>query len=272
MREYFLNSQELLDVNAMNLLDREEIPGLLTCKKILWNDRVQLCYFVDGKETLEQKKDRLSLDELTSVCSDILSMLIEIESYPDLSAENVSWDMDSIYLDEDNDVSLVCLPAVLPIEALESRIYVKRVYALMDEIFQNVSEGEAVRRQMEAARTKSFGDWLGLKEALSSRAAVEESMITLRSVNTQEPFVFEIGHEDFYIGTDPEQCKGCIMGAISVSPVHALIGWNDISFYIKDLGSREGTFLNDIKITPQTPVPFGKGSIIKFAECTFTVE
>ncbi len=272
MREFFLNSQELLDINALNLLDREEIPGLLTCKKILWNDRVQLCYFLDGMTSLESKKEQLSLDELTAVCSQILTMLVEIESYPDLSAENVSWDMDSIYLDEDNDVSLICLPAVLPIEALESRIYMKRVYALMDEVFQDVSGGEAVRRQMEAARNKAFGDWLGLKDALSSRVAVEETMITLRSVNTPEPFVFEIGHEDFYIGTDPEQCKGCILGAISVSPVHALIGWNDISFFIKDLGSREGTYLNDIKITPQTPVPFGKGSIIKFAECTFTVE
>lgn len=272
MREFFLNSQELLDVNALNLLNREEIPGLLSCSMVRWDDRIQLCYFVDHMTTLAQKKESMTLDELTAVCSDILTMLISIETYPDLSAENVSWDMESIYLDEDNDVYLVCLPAVLPLEALESRIYMKRVYALMDEIFQQVPQGEVVRRQMDAAAKKSFGDWLGLRDALASRAAVEEEMITLRSVNTPEPFIFRIGHEDFYIGTDPEKCKGCILGAVSVSPVHAIVGWNDISYYIKDLNSREGTYLNDIKIAPQTQVPFGKGSIIKFAECTFTVE
>ena len=272
MREYFLNSQELLDVNALNLLNKEEIPGILSCMPVNWNERVQLVYFVDGLTTLEEKRDELSLDELTRVCSDIIEILVKIESTMDISPENVSWDMDSIYLDEDNDVSLVCLPAVLPVDVLESRIYIKRVYALLDEIISPVPGGEAVSRQMEAAKNKAFGDWQGLKEALWSRAAVEEESIKLKSINTPEPFLFRIRHEDFYIGTDPEKCKGCITGAVSVSPVHALIGWNDISYFIQDLGSREGTYLNDIKITPMVQVPFGKGSIIRFAECTFNVE
>ncbi len=272
MREIFLNSQELLDVNALALLNRDEIPGLLTCSMVRWNERIQLCYFVDDMVTLTRRKASLSLDELTAICSDILVTLINIENYPDLSAENVSWDMDSIYIDEDNDAYLICLPAVLPVDALESRIFVRRVYALLEEIFSDVPGGEAVCRQMEAARNKNFGDWQSLKEALSSRIAVEEEMLTLKSVNTAEPFVFKIGHEDYYIGADPEKCQGCILGAISVSPLHALIGWNDISYYLVDLGSREGTYLNDIRIMPHTQVPFGKGSIIKFAECTFTVE
>ena len=272
MREFYLNSQELLDETALNLLNRDEIPGLLPCQMVRWNERIQLCYFVDDMTPLSERKSTLSLDELSAICSDILLTLVSIENYPDLSAENVAWDMDSIYIDEDNDVYLVCLPAVLPIEALESRIYVKRTYSLMDEIFEGVPGGEMVIRQMEAARNKSFGDWHSLKDALSSRFATEDDMLTLRSVNTSEPFTFKIGHEEFHIGADPERCEGCILGAISVSPVHALIGWNDISYYLMDLGSREGTYLNDIRILPHTQVPFGKGSIIKFAECTFTVE
>ena len=272
MREFFLNSQELLDVNALNLMNREEIPGILPCSVVNWNERIQLCYFVDDMKTLADKRRDLTLDELTDVCSSVLSTLSSIESFPDLSAENVSWDMDSIYLDEENDVYLVCLPAVLPLEALESRIYIKRVYALMEEIFQGIDGGEIICQKTDAVKNRSFGDWIALKDALSSRAAVEEDTIILKSVNTPEPFVFEIGHDEFYIGTDPEKCKGCILGAVSVSPVHALIDWNDISYYIQDLNSREGTYLNDIKLTPQNQVPFGKGSIIKFAECTFTVE
>ena len=272
MREFYLNSQELLDVSALDLLNKEEIPGLLTCSVVRWNERVQLCYFVDDMETLASRKAELSPEQVSAICSDILVTLMGIENYPDISAENVSWDMDSIYIDEDNDVYLICLPAVLPVEALESRIYVKRVYALMDEIYTDVPGAETVRRQMEAARKKNFGDWRSLKEALSTRNAAPEDLLTLRSVNTSEPFVFRIGHEDFHIGADPEKCEGCILGAISVSPVHALIGWNDISYYLMDLGSREGTSLNDIRIMPHTQVPFGKGSIIKFAECTFTVE
>ena len=272
MREYFLNSQDLLDEIAYDFINKEEIPGILNCKKIKWNDRVQLVYFLDGLTRFSDKKPSLTLNQITGVCAQILDIIVNIENNMDISAENVSCDTDSIYLDEDNDVYMVCLPAVLPSDVLNSRIYVKRIYALIEEMLDGVSGGEAVVRQMEAAKKRSFGDWTGLKDALSSRAAEESDVITLRSINTSEQFVFEIGHEEFYIGADPEKCKGCILGAISVSPVHALIGWNDISFYIQDLGSREGTYLNDIKLTPQIQVPFGKGSIIKFAECTFNVE
>ena len=54
--------------------------------------------------------------------------------------------------------------------------------------------------------------------------------------------------------------------------VHAEIGWNDISFYVKDLGSEYGTFVNDTRIAPDTPVPIGKGSIVRFGNFAFRVE
>ena len=63
-----------------------------------------------------------------------------------------------------------------------------------------------------------------------------------------------------------------ISGVNTVCPVHAFVGWNDISFYLMDLDSANGTFVNDQKIAPMSQVPIGKGSVLRFADCTFNVE
>ena len=272
MREFLLNSEELLDKDALAYIAREEIPGILPCSWTKWNERVQLVYFLDGLTPLSKKREELSLEELCEVCKWVLDLLMKIESGMMLSPENVSWDMDSIYLDEENQVNIICLPAVLPIEVLESRIYIKRVYALMEEILTPKEGGDVICRHIETLKNRSFGDWVALKNTLVARTPIDEEVLTLRSVNTSTPFVFKIGHDDFVIGPDPDACQGCIYGALSVSPVHAMIGWNDISYYVMDLDSREGTFLNDIKLQPQTQIPIGKGSVLRFAECTFSVE
>ncbi|RHV90097.1 FHA domain-containing protein [Lachnospiraceae bacterium OF09-33XD] len=100
----------------------------------------------------------------------------------------------------------------------------------------------------------------------------EDEMILLKGVNTPEPQSFRIGHEKYRIGTDGEQADGVISGVNTVSPVHAVVGWNDISFYVMDLDSANGTFVNDQKIAPMSQVPIGKGSVLRFADCTFNVE
>ena len=272
MRDFFLNSEGLLDMDALSFLEREEIPGILPCTWVRWNERVQLVYFLNEYNPLASKIDKLTLDEVCEIAVDILDTLEKIEISVTLSPENVVWDMDSIYIDSSKDVYLVCLPAVLPVEVLESRIYTKRVYAVLSDMVSSFEGGDLVARQIEDEKNKAFGDWKALKAAITRRNPSEDEYLVLRSVNTAEPLTFKIGHEKFYIGSDPEQCAGCIPGAVSISPSHAMIGWNGISYYVCDCSSREGTYLNDIKLSPQTQVPFGRGSVLRFAECTFSVE
>ena len=190
----------------------------------------------------------------------------------EISLENLVWDMDSIYLDSQEQVFGLCLPAVVPEVSLTSQIYLKRVYALLEEMLEHAEGGAEVCRQIEFQKEKKFGDWEGLKDALVRRVPEEDEMLLLKSVNTTEPLVFRVRHEEFKIGTDPEQADGWIPGASAASALHAVVGWNGICFFVMDLGSRGGTFLNGQRIAPMAQIPIGRGSILKFADCTFNVE
>lgn len=273
MRDFLLNAEELLDQKAYSFLQGAADQGLFSCTKVYYNDKVQLIYFPDGCRSLTEVLPELSLDELCDIEKAILGRVREIGAIPEISLENIIWDADSIYLDEKGQIFFLCLPAVLPEESGDSQIYVKQIYALLEELLARKDGAEEVCRQIEFQKERQFGDWESLTEALGRRVPEEDETIILKSVNTPEVTTFRIGHDvPVRIGSDPELADGLISGTETVSPLHAVIGWNDISFYVLDKDSANGTFVNNQQIVPNTEVPIGKGTVLRFADCTFSVE
>ncbi len=272
MREFLFNSEELLDRPALEYLSSGDISGILSCRVVHWNRVLQLVYYTDGFEAFRNILPELSTDELKEIGIDILEYVMIVENNEVLSAENIILDIDSIYLDSNNQAYVICLPAVLQPGTRESGIYIKRVYALLLEMFSSVPFGDELCKRVEMQQEKAEGDWQNLIEVLSRGEIPEDGFLMLKSVNTSEPVTFIVKKELFRIGSDPFQTDGLIPGSSGVSPLHALIGWNDINYYVQDLGSSGGTCVNDVRISPNVQVPVGRGNVIRFADCTFSVE
>ena len=270
MRDFFFHSEELLDKNALSFMENEKIPGILPCKWVRWNSTIQLVYFTDNLVPLSECAAEMTLDELREVGKDIIDYVKALESQMDISPENIVWDTDSIYIDEEHQAYLICLPAVLSVESLESKIYVKRLYSVLNDIFMYTSSGEFVCRQIEAQRDRNIEGWDELKEAIDRRETYTNDTLVLRSINAPEPIVFEITHDDFIIGSG-ENANGRIE-LPGIDEAHVLIGWNEISFFVHDFGGEGGTYLNDVRVQPETDVPLGSGSVLKFGDYTFNVE
>ena len=273
MREFLLNSEEQLDREAVSFLREEGGEyGLFPCSWVYFNDRIKVVCFSDGYRTLFEALPELDLDGTCDAAKGILRRIRALETIEQISLENVVWDQDSIYLNERNQISLICLPALVPEDSRQSQIYVKRVYALLLEIISKKEGGDVVCRQIIHQQDNAPEDWNALENALDRRAPKEDESLVLKSINTPDVLTFHIQHEVFRIGTDPAEADGLIQGVETVSPLHAEIGWNEISFYIRDLNSENGTFVNNHQITPGIEVPIGEGTVLRFADCTFNVE
>ena len=274
IREYMLNSEELMDRSAVMFLQAPESRacGLIPCRWIRFNDRIKLAYDISDLTPLASLLPTFSLDALCVLIKEVLTDIEHLEQAGRVSLENVIWDTDSVYLDEGGHVRLICLPALIQDDFADSMIYKKRIYALVMELLLTKPGGDQVARQAEYRQEQDFGNWEALRDTLDRRVPEEDEILVLRSVNTPQNLCFRIGHESFAIGSDPAQCNGVIAGTEIVSPLHAVIGWNDISFYIEDKGSTYGTYVNDQRIAPLTEVPVGSGTVIRFADYTFSVE
>lgn len=58
------------------------------------------------------------------------------------------------------------------------------------------------------------------------------------------------------------------IGSSNVSAVHAQITWDGNSWQVRDLGSRNGTFVNDRRIATSEHVPLSEGTIVSFGAPT----
>ena len=80
---------------------------------------------------------------------------------------------------------------------------------------------------------------------------------------------------DILIGNVPV-CIGKVKGesdvilkSPTVSRIHARLEYRDEKYFIKDLNSRNGTFLNGVKLNPQEQCQFVAGDRIRFAEIEY---
>jgi serine phosphatase RsbU (regulator of sigma subunit) len=69
-----------------------------------------------------------------------------------------------------------------------------------------------------------------------------------------------------------EQCDICLPAdAEKVSRMHARFVYDGARWHVSDLGSRWGTFVNGIRLTPNNDVPLNDGDLIRITPWTFTL-
>ncbi|MCQ2501171.1 MAG: FHA domain-containing protein [Lachnospiraceae bacterium] len=272
MKEFLINSEHLLNRDSLRYLKVNQSADLIPCKWIRFNEKIKLVYFEEEYSSLATVMRTLTLEQLCSIGSDLLKLVIRLENCEEVTPENLMLATDSIYIGEEASVHCVYVPVELPEESLANPIYVKRFYALLEELCDTVEEGADIWRRIEYEKANNPGNWSAILGILDDPYAETNNMIYLKGINTPGEVVFQIGQEEFIIGSDKNQVDGFIDAEDVISPVHARISWDENGFFVTDMDSLGGTYVNDQKIEPMTKVKVGFGSVLRFADYTFSVE
>lgn len=95
--------------------------------------------------------------------------------------------------------------------------------------------------------------------------------IVIKSVSNAMTMEFFINKEEFVIGKLSGVADGVIPFDQTVSDEHCMVVWND-AFYLKDLNSDYGTFVNEVKIVPGQDFPLKNGDKIRISKNVFEVK
>ena len=95
------------------------------------------------------------------------------------------------------------------------------------------------------------------------------NQISIQSMNGQ--FHFDIQENEFLIGKSREKVQGGITGNSAVSRVHCKIVRKNGDFYVVDMESSNGTYVNGKKIKPGVPEPIFEGCQLRIANAEFIV-
>lgn len=287
MREFLLDGEKMIDHDMVSFLKGKGERFFFPCKWIRYNDRKKLFFFNEGFYSLGSVRKAYTLDEICEVIKRFLSVVKELEKYPEIAKENVIWDLDSIYVDEKKNIRLIYLPVYREKDGDTDNIYKKRVYALIEGLLKgtesagemsknsekDINDGELLRRRVVFQEVKSFGNWDEVLETMNRNILQDDSMIILQTKNENgEVFSYTISDEEVMIGSDPGKCQIPVEKQDDDNKkTEAKIGWNGINFYIYDFETESGTFVNNTRIASEVQVPIGRGSSLRIGGTEFLI-
>lgn len=302
--------EEFRECYQVEMLVRNQIPGLLSCRLGLWDEKAALYYEITSRQSLRLllERKRLNAKELYRLLESLQKAVQACGAYlldgkqlllnPDyIYLEPDTWELAFCYVpfeEQDMQEALLSLAEYL-LDRLERQD--QNAVTLGYEFYRMVGEENG---SLESVLEK-YGDKHNGKESQvitsetisrperkkcdvhvkeSSEEIVraetlflkkgEKQELLLRSENPSYPNI-EITGSDFLIGKK----KGVVDGLIKargISRIHGKITKEGEEYYLTDLNSTNGTYLNGGRLEIHEKARIRPGDRIGFADVRYVVE
>lgn len=239
--EYLLNSNENFYDIGFRVMKNQESGCLLPCHTLKYNGRIKLVYFTDGLIPLKQKLQETDAEKMRFILPNLYDAIKEVEGNGFLDVNCIESRLERIYVDNQTSaIKLIYLPINQPAGARISRDIENEVRTQIAEITGDVCPAD-----------------------------YQSTALILKSVDGSVKFV--IDKDEYLIGKNEERADGVITGNPAVSRVHCKILRDNEAFYIVDIGSSNGTFLNGTRLVPSEKNRIEQGNQVRIANMEFVV-
>lgn len=284
---YLLNNNDLFYDIGFKVMQNQENNYLLRCYRLKYNGKIKLTYFTSEYVPLSKMLMEADVGDLGNVLMKLFEVFTQVESLGFLNLACIDNRLDKIFVDRTTGgIKIIYLPVnIVGLQKNRSTFEGEirsRLVGLMKRI--QLSDNPKIRTIIEelsdgTLRLQDVGKKLQFSKAevqqkTSNGNSKENSLrqekgIQLQSLTT--PLSFTITQSEFVLGKSKERVNGEIPGNPAISRVHCKISLKEGTYYIQDMGSANGTFVNGNRVSGTTPVLIEDGSHIKLANMEFIV-
>ncbi len=100
---------------------------------------------------------------------------------------------------------------------------------------------------------------------------VLQPVLTVTSINSPVHVTLSVNQPEFLIGKNPNMVDGAVIHNPAISRIHCKITFVQGKYYLTDVGSANGTFINQQKIDNQQMVEIKNGDYLKLANSEFII-
>lgn len=105
----------------------------------------------------------------------------------------------------------------------------------------------------------------------STPVQMAQPTMTISAINSPVQAVLSINTPEYLIGKNPDMVNGAVTHNPAISRVHCKITYSNGRYYLTDMGSANGTYLNQQKLEKQQTVPVNSGDYLKLANSDFII-
>ncbi len=256
--------------------------------KMMFNGHIQLYYLTKSYKPLSSMMNSIGANEFLTIIKNLLLDVIEVQNNGFLSCQNVDISFDKIYVNQSTrKVSLVYLPLSKHLfddtNAFENELRTSLVKLIASN--QSISSQKVLNLSSDLQNGKYTIDdiqkRIGAEHLpLDDKHENEDdndpgdtdllAKMKLVAMNAPAHFELQVTKSDFTIGKR-ESNDGVISFNKMISRVHCKITNNGGQFWITDLQSANGTFINRARLQPNQPHIIKNGDVIRLADSDFQV-
>lgn len=280
---YILSDNSTFLSTEYKVLQSQANNCFVKCMKMMFNGKVQLYYLTKSYKSLSAMINSIGEKEFLTIIKNLLVDVIEVKNNGFLSCQNVDISFDKIFVNQStHKVSLVYLPlnkhifedvnafenelrtAIIKLIASTPSISAPEVIQLSSDLQNGTYTIEDIQKRIGGNKIDPPAPLFDEKDTYSK--------VSFKFVAMNAPDYFElpVTKLDFKIGKRNSN-DGVIPFNEMISRVHCKVTNSDGKYWITDLQSANGTFVNRVRLQPNQPHIIKNGDVVRLADSDFQI-
>lgn len=283
---YILNNNNIFLSTEYKVLQSQANSCFVKCMKMLYNGKVQLYYLTNHFKPFASLLPTLDAESFMVICANLFADIIDVKGNGFLSCQNIDISFERIYVDTATyKVSLIYLPVAQRLFD-DSSSFENELRTSLIKLIQGIST-LSTPKTVQFATNLSNGT-LSIESIYTSiksgKAPIssphnrpvpdtsgKQGQIKLVAMNAPTRIEIVVTKNEFTIGKKAELVDGVVSFNRMISRSHCKVTKNGTQYFITDLQSANGTFVNHVRVQPNQPHPIKGGDIIRLANSDFQV-
>lgn len=281
---YILLDNNMFSLTEYKVLQSQSEDMFIKCMKMLHNGKTQFYYAPGEYKRLKNLIRSISSENAKIFITNFLKDIVEIKNNGFLSYRNIDFSLDKIFVNtKEYNVKLTYLPLAVSNDERTAdgekqlrenivRVINEFSMVLFSGINRLTRELQNFETSIEDIYHEILNGDLIINVTGENTAFVEKPMMKLISVNTDIEVEANITKDVFILGRNTFTASGDnVFNNKLIGRIHCKIEKVDGKYYVEDLNSVNGTFLNDIKLEANCRQLIEHGDRLRLANTEFRI-
>lgn len=277
---YTFKDNSYFSITDYKIITNEKQITILKCSDFMHNGKREIVFFTDKYKSLQEIiNEKNEHESLNHIIFKIIENILHIKNNGFLTYSNLILSFDRIFIGKsDHDCKLIYLPVANNIDNGDNEWeFRKKIaeYISNDNLFYAYSI-EKIKDDLENKEVELEEIYNRMCDIYESRTvsndAQKHPVIVIKSDENNKALCFETAADEFILGKKQGVADFVISGVATISRKHCKITYDDGIYYIEDMDSTNGTYVNNYRLEPHTREVITDGDIIKLATSRFSIE
>ena len=287
---YILKDNTIFSSTEYKVLQSQNSSCFVRCMKMLYNGNVQIYYVTNTLKSFSSMLESLDTESFFTIVLNLLGDIIEVKKNGFLSCQNIDISLDKIYVEPSTyKVSLVYLPlskklhnnnsifeneirtSLVKVISRNSHLSSSRIISLASDLSNGMYTIEDLYTRIKDGNSNIRISPSSSKQSSYSNTMSHNRMGKLKMISKQMQFQIEIDKDECILGKNPSMVDKSITFNKMISRVHCKIIWENGQYFVTDLGSANGTFVNKTRVQPKQVCPLQNGDTLRLANSDFEI-